>query len=230
MASYKHRQNLVDLLNQIQVPMTTTSQDLNAMIGPTDDDLLEIEVRKMARAKAKAKGTSLSSKTFEALHPYIEWEVCKSWWKLTILGIPWTNPTTKTMVPGFEILLDYHNKVLESKKEDTTWVPTYWAYYMDPKPWLHFLEIQHALKSPYELRANDEDEEEGAAPNDDEDESNDKSDSSSDSCSNDSRDDDDSSTDSDDNNSKSYDSPYSGDDWGEPFSDREDVDPDLFYE
>ena len=30
MASYKHRQNLVDL-NQIQVP--TTSQDLNAMIG-----------------------------------------------------------------------------------------------------------------------------------------------------------------------------------------------------
>ena len=33
MASYKHRQNLVDLLNQIQVPTTTTSQDLNAMIG-----------------------------------------------------------------------------------------------------------------------------------------------------------------------------------------------------
>ena len=28
MASYKHRQNLVDLLNQIQVPITTTSQDL----------------------------------------------------------------------------------------------------------------------------------------------------------------------------------------------------------
>ena len=33
MASYKHRQILVDLLNQIQVPTTTTSQDLNAMIG-----------------------------------------------------------------------------------------------------------------------------------------------------------------------------------------------------
>ena len=32
-ASYKHRQNLVDLLNQIQVLTTTTSQDLNAMIG-----------------------------------------------------------------------------------------------------------------------------------------------------------------------------------------------------
>ena len=33
MALYKHCQNLVDLLNQIQVPTTTTSQDLNAMIG-----------------------------------------------------------------------------------------------------------------------------------------------------------------------------------------------------
>ena len=28
MASYKHRHNLVDLVNQIQVPITTTSQDL----------------------------------------------------------------------------------------------------------------------------------------------------------------------------------------------------------
>ena len=33
MALYKHRQNLVDLLNQIQVLTTTTSQDLNAMVG-----------------------------------------------------------------------------------------------------------------------------------------------------------------------------------------------------
>jgi len=32
MASYKHRQNLLDLLNQIHIPATTTSQDLNAMI------------------------------------------------------------------------------------------------------------------------------------------------------------------------------------------------------
>ena len=33
MGSYKHCQNLVDILNQIQLPITTTSQDLNAMIG-----------------------------------------------------------------------------------------------------------------------------------------------------------------------------------------------------
>ena len=39
MASYKHCQNLVDLLNQIQVPTTTNSQDLNAMIGYISKDL-----------------------------------------------------------------------------------------------------------------------------------------------------------------------------------------------
>ena len=39
MASYKHRQNLVDLLNQIQVITTTTSQDLNAMIESINREL-----------------------------------------------------------------------------------------------------------------------------------------------------------------------------------------------
>ena len=39
MASNKHCQNLVDLLNQIQVPTTTTSQDLNAMIGSISREL-----------------------------------------------------------------------------------------------------------------------------------------------------------------------------------------------
>lgn len=40
MALYKHLQNLVDLLNQIQVPTTTTSQDLNAMIGSINRELI----------------------------------------------------------------------------------------------------------------------------------------------------------------------------------------------
>ena len=39
---------------------------------------------------------------------------------------------TKTMVPGFEILLDCNYMVLELKKEDTTWVPTNWVDHMDP--------------------------------------------------------------------------------------------------
>ena len=89
---------------------------------------------------------------------------------------------------------------------------------------------QHTLKSPYELKANDGDKEGGTTLSDDEDGSEDKSDSSCDNSSNDSgRNDDNSSTNSDDN-SRSYDSLYSGDDWGEPFSDREDEDVDLFYE
>ena len=40
MASYKHRQILVDLLNQIQVPTTITSQDLNAMIGSINREII----------------------------------------------------------------------------------------------------------------------------------------------------------------------------------------------
>ena len=88
---------------------------------------------------------------------------------------------------------------------------------------------QHTLKSTYELRANDGDGEGGTTLSDDDDGSEDKSNSSSDSRSNDSgHNDDDSNTNSDDNN-RIYDSLYSGDDWGEPPSDREDEDADLFY-
>ena len=39
MALYKHCQNLVDLLNRIQVPTTTTPQDLNAMIRSINREL-----------------------------------------------------------------------------------------------------------------------------------------------------------------------------------------------
>ena len=39
MALYKHSQNLVDLLNQIQVPTTTTSHNPNAMIGSINREL-----------------------------------------------------------------------------------------------------------------------------------------------------------------------------------------------
>ena len=131
------------------------------------------------------------------------------------------------MVPGFKILLDFHNKVPELKKEDITWVPTDWADHMDPDAMTillgdpicnieeeeYYEAYQHALKSPYELRANQEGEEGGAAPSDDKDESDDNSDSSSDSNSNDSgHNDDDNNTDSDANSSRSYDSLYSGDD------------------
>ena len=53
MASYKHRQNLVDLLNQIQVPTTTTSQDLNAMIGSIYRELTISYSNKVLTKKGK---------------------------------------------------------------------------------------------------------------------------------------------------------------------------------
>ena len=39
---------------------------------------------------------------------------------------------TRTMVPGFELLLDYSNKLPKLRKVYTTWVSTDWADYMDP--------------------------------------------------------------------------------------------------
>ena len=59
----------------------TTTPPFGLGYKPTDDDLLEMKVRKMARAKAKAKGTSLFSRTFKALYSYIKREVCQSWGK-----------------------------------------------------------------------------------------------------------------------------------------------------
>ena len=94
----------------------------------------------------------------------------------------------------------------------------------------NWVACQHALKSPYEPRANNKDEEGRATPSDDDNESDDKSDSSDNSSNDNGHDDDDNIIDCDDNNNRSYDSPYSGDDWGEPPCDGEDEDAYLFYE
>ena len=94
----------------VQVPMIpTATPPLGLGYKPTDDDLLEMEVRRMACAKAKAKGTSLFFRAFKALYSYIEWKVCQNQ----------RQPTTRTMMPGFELLLDYNNKIPKLEKEDT---------------------------------------------------------------------------------------------------------------
>ena len=149
------------------------------------------------------------------------------------------------MMPGFELLLNCNNKLPKMKKEDTTWVPTDWVDYMDPDVMTTLLgdaicnieeeeyqeACQHALKSPYEVRTSDEYEEGGEAPSDDDEGSDAKSDSSSDSSNSDSgHGDDDNNNDSESNNSEDYASQYSGNDWGEPPSDREDEDEGLYYE
>ena len=53
MALYKHCQNLVDLFNQIQVLTTTTSQDLNAMIGAISRELTIFYFNKDLTKKGK---------------------------------------------------------------------------------------------------------------------------------------------------------------------------------
>ena len=227
--------------------LTKKGKHHNDPLHRTDDDLLEMEVRKMARAKAKAIGLPCPPEPLKPYTPTLNGKFVKVGESQHYWGFPEPrfDPMTKTMVPGFEILLDCNNKVLEPKKEDTTWVPTDLVDYMDPNTMTTLLgdpicnieeeeyweACQHALKSPYELRANDEDKERGAAPSNDEDGSDYKSDSSSDSNSSDSGPDDDgSSTSSESNNSRDYDSQHSGNDWGEPPSDREDEDAYLFYE
>lgn len=59
MASHKHRQNLVDLLNQIQVPTTTIPQDLNAMIRSINRELTISYSNKDLTKKRKHHNDSL---------------------------------------------------------------------------------------------------------------------------------------------------------------------------
>ena len=209
----------------------------------TEDDLLEMEVRRMAHAKALLclpeplkPYTSILNETF------VKAGDSQRYWGLPE---PRFDPKSRTMVPIFELLFDCNNKLLELKKEDTNWVPTVWADYIDPDAMTMLLgdaicnieeeeyweACQHALKSPYEARMSDEDEERGKAPGDSDESRNSKSDCSSDNDSNDDGNgEDDSNSDSESNKSKDYDSQYSGNDWGGPPSDREDEDVGPLYE
>ena len=101
---------------------------------PTDDDLLEMEARRMARAKAKAKGLPCPLEPLKPYIPTLNRKFVKAGESQRYWGFPEPrfDPITKTMVPGFEILLDCHNNALELKKEDTVWVSTNCANHMDP--------------------------------------------------------------------------------------------------
>ncbi|KAL0015139.1 hypothetical protein SO802_002208 [Lithocarpus litseifolius] len=159
------------IVQDLMIPSATPPFGLG--YKPIDDDLLEMKVRKKARAKAKAMGLCCPS---EPLKPY-----------------------TSTL----------NGKFVKTRDSQC-----YWGF----------------PESSYEERTSDEDEEGGKAPSDDDEGSDAKSDSSSDNSSSDSgHGDDDSNSDSESNNSEYYDSQYSGNDWGEPPSDREDEDEGLYY-
>ena len=93
---------------------------------PTDDDLLEMKVRRVAQAKGKAKGLPYA---LEPLRPYtltLNGKFVKAGDNQRYWGFPEPrfDPETKTMVPGFELLFDCNNKLPELKKEDTNWILT----------------------------------------------------------------------------------------------------------
>ena len=100
---------------------------------PTDDDLLKVELRKMARAKAKAKGLPsplepLKPNTSTLNGKFVKARDSQRYW-----GFPYSryDPKLKTMVSGFELFLDCDNKLPKVKERDTDWVPTDWVDYMD---------------------------------------------------------------------------------------------------
>ena len=122
-------------MNLVRAVKKPTVQDLAIPIAtppfgqgykPTDDDLLEMEVRKMAQAKAKAKGLPCPPEPLKPHTPTLNGKFVKAGESQCYWGFPEPrfDPITKTMVLSFKILLDCHNNALELKKEDTTWVPT----------------------------------------------------------------------------------------------------------
>ena len=110
-----------------QVPIIpTATPPFGLVYKPTDDDLLEMEMRRMARAKAKAKGLPCPLEPLKPYTPTLNGKFVKAgdskcYWGFLELRF---DLETRIMVLGFELLCDCNSKLLELKKEDTNWVPT----------------------------------------------------------------------------------------------------------
>jgi len=114
---------------------------------PTDDDLLEMEVRKMAQAKAKAKGLPCPSNPLKPYIPTLNRKFVKARDSQCYWGFPEPrfDPETRTMVLEFELLIACNNKLPKLKKEDTNWALTDWAGYMDLDVMNTLLEMPFAI-------------------------------------------------------------------------------------
>ena len=105
-----------------QVPIIpTATPPFGLGYNPTDDDLLEMEVRRMALAKAKAKGLSYSSEPLKPYTPTLNGKFVKAGDSQRYWGFlePRYDLELKTMVPRFELFFDCNNKLPELRKEDT---------------------------------------------------------------------------------------------------------------
>ena len=100
------------IVQDLAIPTTTPPFGLG--YKPTDDDLLEMEVRRMARAKVKAKGLPCPPEPLKPYTPTLNEKFVKAgegqhYWEFPE---PRFDLVTRTMVPGFKILLDCNNKIL----------------------------------------------------------------------------------------------------------------------
>ena len=87
---------------------------------PTNDDLLEMEVRRMARAKAKAKGLPCPLEPLKPYTPTLNRKFLKAEDSQHYWGFPKPryDPELRTMVPWFELLFECNNELLELRKEN----------------------------------------------------------------------------------------------------------------
>ena len=172
MMNYLPRMNLGKTMKKpnIQDPIIpTATPPFGLGYKPIDDDLLEMEVRKITRAKAKAKGLPCPLKPLKPYTPTLNRKFVKAGDSQCYWGFhePRFDPKTRTMMPGFELQFDCNNNQRPKlEKEDTNWVPTDWADYMNPDAMTMLLgdaicyieeekyweTCQHALKSLYEAR------------------------------------------------------------------------------
>ena len=93
-------------IHDLMIP--TVTPPFKVGYKPTDDDLLEMEVRKMARDKAKAKGLPCPLKPLRTYTPILNGKFVKARDSQCYWGFlePRFDLVIRTMVPRFELLLE----------------------------------------------------------------------------------------------------------------------------
>ena len=103
--------------NQVLI-IPTATPPFGLGYKPTDDDLLEMKVRRMAHAKAKAKGLPCPLKPLKPYTPTLNRKFVKAGDRQRYWGFSESryDPKLRTMVPRFELFFDCNNKLLEPRK------------------------------------------------------------------------------------------------------------------
>ena len=98
----------------VRVPtIPTATPPFGLGYKPMNDDLLEMEVKRMTRAKAKAKGLPSPPQPLKPYTPTLNGKFVKTGDSQCYWGFPEPryDPKSKKMVPGFELFFDCDNKL-----------------------------------------------------------------------------------------------------------------------